>query len=68
MRKIVLVFLLVALLLSLTLAIVGAGMDFEDPCTPGAAHSNHAKCFTAPPPGLVGNDHGKAGDNWLPPR
>ena len=68
MKKVVFVLMLVAILLSLSLSLISAAMDFEDPCVPGSAKSEHAKCHAVPPPGLRGNDHGKAGDNWLPPQ
>ncbi len=40
MKKIVYVTLLVVLLLSLTLSVAMAGVDWEDPQPPGAAHND----------------------------
>ena len=68
MKKMVFVLLLVAILLSLSLSLVSAAADYEDPCVPGATQTDHAKCLLTPPPGLIGNDNGNAGDNWLPPQ
>ncbi|MBI4788484.1 MAG: hypothetical protein HY782_15745 [Chloroflexi bacterium] len=74
MKKLVFIVLLVALLLSLTLSVVMAGMDWDDPCTPGWDEQNgHGKCFDpGSPPGLrdkgpFHNGPGKAGDNWVIP-
>ena len=68
MKKAILVLTLVALLMALTLSFAFAAMDPVDPCTPGFAQSEHAKCMLPGPPGLVGNDNGKAGDSWTPPQ
>lgn len=66
MKKMLLVLVLIALLLSLGIPIASA-MDFDDPCAPGHANNGNARCFTTPPPGLQGNDHGNAGNNWVIP-
>jgi hypothetical protein len=67
MKKMLFVLVLVALLLTLGLSVVSAGMDFDDPCPPGYANNGNARCFLTPPPGLGGNDHGNAGNGWIVP-
>ena len=67
MKKMLFVLVLVALLLMVAIPVVSAGMDYDDPCAPGAAQTSHAQCFTTPPPGLQGNDNGNAGNNWVLP-
>ena len=68
MKKLIFVVLLVALLLSLTLTVVLAGMGEDDPCPPGWENNGKTRCFAEPPPGLQNNHHGNAGENWhVPP-
>lgn len=67
MKKIVFVVLLVALLLSLSLTVALAGMGEDDPCPPGYANNEKARCFGEPPPGLQNNHNGNAGGNWIVP-
>jgi hypothetical protein len=66
MKKLVLVLLLVALLLSFTLSVAFAGAALEDPCPKGwgDGHANDNACRPSSPPGF---GHGKAGDNWVFP-
>ncbi len=67
MKKMMFVFLLIALILSLALPVAMAGLGAEDPCPPGYANNGNARCFATPPPGMDGKDSGNAFKNWITP-